>query len=276
MQSDWLIQYPETSHWEQRLNGRVCGVDEAGRGPLVGPLVVAACSLEDTPVISQLKDSKKMTARQRELAFSSLAQNADYCIVFVSNAVVHQRNIYAATQEAMRFSIRHLACDHAIVDAMKLDVEGTEIISFPKADAQSVSVSAASVLAKVSRDLYLSLSSLDPRSYGFAKHKGYGTKAHYEALDREGPSALHRPDYLRTWFQKRVGDGWEPKWQAYCEAIQAEEAFYEMDFSDFTRQMESMLGKAGRDYLKRCFFMTLKEDQICCTALLCKEDFEEN
>ncbi|MBQ5834307.1 MAG: ribonuclease HII [Clostridia bacterium] len=189
---------------EQELHEKgftfVCGVDEAGRGPLCGPVVAAACILPDGYVPEGLNDSKKLTEKKREKLFDIIRENAvAYCIAEASVEEIDRMNILEADLLAMRRAIDGLSvpADHALIDgniARDFQIPATAVIH---GDAISPSIAAASILAKVTRDrLCLELDQAYPQ-YGIAKHKGYGTKAHMDALRLHGPSPIHRKQFIR-------------------------------------------------------------------------------
>lgn len=178
----------------------VCGVDEAGRGPLCGPVVAAACILPDGFVPEGLNDSKKLTEKKREKLFDIIRENAvAYCIAEASVEEIDSLNILEADLLAMRRAIAGLSvpADHALIDgniARDFQIPATPVIH---GDAISPSIAAASILAKVTRDrLCIELDHAYPQ-YGIAKHKGYGTKAHMDALREHGPSPIHRKQFVR-------------------------------------------------------------------------------
>ena len=189
---------------EHELHGKgfvaVCGVDEAGRGPLCGPVVAAACILPDGLVIEGLNDSKKLTPKKRDLLFDFIKENAiAYCIAEASVEEINELNILEADLLAMRRAIDGLAvkADFALIDgnvARDFQIPARAVI---KGDATSPSIAAASILAKVTRDRQCEeLDRLYPQ-YGIAKHKGYGTKTHMDALRQYGPSPIHRKQFIR-------------------------------------------------------------------------------
>ncbi len=178
----------------------VCGVDEAGRGPLCGPVVAAACILPVDLEIEGLNDSKKLTEKKREKLFDIIRENAvAYCIAEASVEEIDALNILEADLLAMRRAIDGLAvkADFALIDgniARDFQIPAKAIV---KGDATSPSIAAASILAKVTRDrLCADLDRAYPQ-YGIAKHKGYGTKAHMQALREHGPSPIHRKQFIR-------------------------------------------------------------------------------
>ena len=178
----------------------ICGVDEAGRGPLSGPVVAAACILPAGCVIAGLNDSKKLTPKQRDRLFDEIRATAvAYAIGQASPEEIDELNILNATMLAMRRAIEGLPqkADFALIDgncARGIDLPHKTVIS---GDALSVSISAASILAKVTRDRICLENDRDYPEYGFAKHKGYGTKDHMDALRRLGPCPLHRRSFLK-------------------------------------------------------------------------------
>lgn len=186
-----------------RLKGyrAVCGVDEAGRGPLAGPVYAAAVILPDDCVIDGLNDSKKLTESKRERLFDIIIEKAiAYSISSASVEEIEEHNILNATFIAMNRAIRGLQinADYALIDGNRVPTDiPVACETVVGGDAKSFSIAAASVLAKVSRDRYIT--ELDDRypQYNFKKHKGYGTKEHVAALLKYGPCEIHRPSFLR-------------------------------------------------------------------------------
>ncbi len=184
----------------------IAGVDEAGRGPLAGPVCVASVimPLETDKIITGVNDSKKLTEKKREMLFDEIINTAiDYKIEFVSEKEIDDINILNATKQGMKRAICGLKSkpDLVLIDAVNLDVEiPTE--SIIKGDAKSYNIAAASILAKVSRDrLMLKLDAKYPE-YNFKKHKGYGTKEHIENLKKFGKCEIHRNSFIKNF----VGD----------------------------------------------------------------------
>lgn len=180
--------------------GVLCGVDEAGRGPLAGDVYAAAVILREGHGIDGLDDSKKLSEKRREALFGEIQEKADaWCIATATVAEIEELNILGAAMLAMRRAVDGLQCrpDYVLVDGNRwpeLSVPGETVV---KGDATSASIAAASILAKVARDRYmLEQAALYP-AYGFAQHKGYGTAAHCEALRQYGPSPIHRPSFLK-------------------------------------------------------------------------------
>lgn len=178
----------------------ICGVDEAGRGPLCGPVFAAACVLPEGLYIEGLNDSKKLTEKKREKLFDVIKENAvAYCISSASVEEIDEMNILEADLLAMRRAIDGLSvrADFALIDGninRGFDIDTAAIV---KGDSKSMSIAAASILAKVARDrLCLELDAEYPQ-YKIAKHKGYGTKEHIAALFEYGPSPIHRKQFIR-------------------------------------------------------------------------------
>lgn len=176
----------------------VAGVDEAGRGPLAGPLVIAAVILPQDVFINGLNDSKQLSAAKRDLLYEEIMAKAldiELNIVSVSN--IDELNIYAATQQGMAQVIENLHCkpQTALIDAMPLRLPDIEVKSIIHGDALSVSIAAASIIAKVTRDRIMErLDEVYP-AYGFAHNKGYGSAAHMQALAEQGATRWHRRSY---------------------------------------------------------------------------------
>lgn len=189
---------------EEQLRARgykaICGVDEAGRGPLCGSVVAAACILPPDFTLEGLNDSKKLTAKKREKLFDVIRESAiAYCIAEATVEEIDALNILEADLLAMRRAIDGLQvpADYALIDgniARDFQIPAEAVIG---GDAISPSIAAASILAKVTRDRQcVELDRMYPQ-YGIAKHKGYGTKAHKEALFTHGPSPIHRKQFIR-------------------------------------------------------------------------------
>ena len=178
----------------------ICGVDEAGRGPLCGPVYAAACVLPEGLFIEGLNDSKKLTEKKREALFDVIRENAiAYCIAFASVEEIDELNILEADLLAMRRAIEGLLvkADFALIDGninRGFSIDSAAII---KGDATSMSIAAASILAKVARDRICAELDAEYPEYKIAKHKGYGTKEHKEALFKYGPSPIHRKQFIR-------------------------------------------------------------------------------
>ena len=193
---DWFLYEKEAA---QKGYSAVCGIDEAGRGPLAGPVFAAAVILPAEVEIPGLNDSKKLTAKKREALFPLIQEKAvSWSVAFATESEIDEINILQATYLAMRRACEGLSvpADYALVDGNRmppLSMPGETIV---KGDSLSASIAAASVLAKVSRDrLMLELDSLYPE-YQFAKHKGYGTALHVDLLRKYGPCPIHRRSFL--------------------------------------------------------------------------------
>ena len=178
----------------------ICGIDEAGRGPLAGPVVAAAAVLPKDCQIFYLNDSKKLSEKKRDLLFDEIKEKAvAYGIGIVSPQVIDEINILQATYEAMRQAISQLNMIPEILLNDAVTIPGVDIMQVPivKGDAKSVSIAAASILAKVTRDrMMMEYDQIYPE-YGFAKHKGYGTAAHIAALKEYGPCPIHRRTFIK-------------------------------------------------------------------------------
>ena len=178
----------------------VCGVDEAGRGPLCGPVVAAACILPVGLYIEGLNDSKKLTAKKREAIFDKIIENAlAYSIAEASVEEIDELNILEADMLAMRRAIEGLSikADYALIDGNVSHGFPIPTMTVIHGDATSPSIAAASILAKVTRDRMCEEMDKQYPMYGIAKHKGYGTKQHMEALREHGPSPIHRKKFIR-------------------------------------------------------------------------------
>ncbi len=179
----------------------ICGVDEAGRGPLAGPVCAAAVILPEGTVIEGLDDSKKLTEKKREALFEVIKEKAiAYGIAFSSVEEIEEFNILGATYIAMCRAIEQLPVkpDYVLIDGNRyppmLDIDGETVV---KGDSKSMSIAAASILAKVTRDRLLLQYAERYPEYSFEKHKGYGTKAHIEAIKKYGVTEIHRPSFLK-------------------------------------------------------------------------------
>lgn len=181
----------------------ICGVDEAGRGPLAGPVCAAAVILPPHAEIPGLNDSKKLTDKKRRELFPIICQQAlAYGIAFSDEKEIDEINILQATFAAMKRAVESLSVkpDYILVDGNKLPVFEIPAQYVIKGDSLSASIAAASVLAKVTRDdMMLKMAEQYP-GYGFEIHKGYGTKAHYEALSNLGACPIHRLTFLKKFY----------------------------------------------------------------------------
>lgn len=177
----------------------VAGIDEAGRGPLAGPVVAAAVILPKDIFLPFLNDSKKVTEKRRDVLFDEIKQNAiAYGIGIASNTLIDEINILQATYEAMREAINALekTPDVLLVDAVHIPDINIKQVGIVKGDAKSVNIAAASILAKVTRDRLMAEYDKIYPEYGFASNKGYGTATHIAALKEVGPCAIHRKSFI--------------------------------------------------------------------------------
>jgi ribonuclease HII len=172
----------------------IAGVDEAGRGPLAGPVVAAAVILKTFSFKERIDDSKKLSAKKREKAYSEIIKKSVFGVGIVDEKTIDKINIYQATKKAMQRALANLEKDpeYVIVDGnMKLSTR-CPIRCIPNGDSKSISIAAASIIAKVTRDKIMSEYDAVYPQYGFARHKGYGTKLHIAAIEKHGPSPIHR------------------------------------------------------------------------------------
>lgn len=197
IQVDWL-KYENIALSNGFKN--ICGVDEAGRGPLAGPVCAAAVILPSGMIIDGVNDSKKLSEKKREALFDVIKNSAiSYGIAFASVEEIEKINILNAAMLAMQRAVAALKIkpDHIMIDGNKipkLDVSAECIV---KGDANSMSIACASILAKVTRDRLMYEYDEKYPQYQFGKHKGYGTKLHIEKLLEYGPSEIHRPSFLK-------------------------------------------------------------------------------
>ena len=204
----------EMQHYERALyaEGRffIAGVDEVGRGPLAGPVVTAAVILPQDFSLLGVDDSKKLSAKRRDELFEEIKSAAlCWAIGRRDNICIDKINILEATKEAMAEAIHKLSIipDHVLIDAVRLknlNIPQTAII---RGDSTSVSIAAASILAKVTRDREMAAYHKQYPWYAFDSNKGYGTKAHYDGLDAHGLCPLHRKSFLNGYFEK--GSAWK-------------------------------------------------------------------
>jgi ribonuclease HII len=184
----------------------ICGVDEAGRGPLAGPVCAAAVILPANLEIPGLNDSKKLTDKRRRELFPIIKEQAiAYGIGLASHEDIDEINILQATFLAMRRAIEQLEgkAEFALIDGNRETDFGLPVQTVVKGDSRSANIAAASVLAKVTRDDIMEAMAVEYPQYGFEIHKGYGTKAHYEALRTYGPSPIHRMTFLKKFYGEK-------------------------------------------------------------------------
>ena len=202
MAMNWL-EFEEAA--KARGYQHICGVDEAGRGPLAGPVCAAAVILPENTIIEGVNDSKKLSEKKREALFDVIRNTAvAYCVAYASVEEIEELNILNATMLAMKRAVEGLEipADYAMIDGNRLpDLSiGAEYII--KGDARSMSIASASILAKVSRDRLMYEYAKEYPQYAFDKHKGYGTKVHKAALLEYGPCPYHRMSFLRKILPK--------------------------------------------------------------------------
>ena len=198
----WEIE----KHFSEEGFQLICGIDEAGRGPLAGPVCAAAVILPPNSVIDGLNDSKKLTDKKRRELFPVITENAlAYAIAFSDEKEIDEINILQATFLAMERAIKQLSVqpDLLLIDGNRAKDFGIQAETVVHGDSLSASIAAASVLAKVTRDdLMLKQAEIYPQ-YGFEIHKGYGTKAHYEAIAIHGPCPIHRRSFLKKLYGEK-------------------------------------------------------------------------
>ena len=184
----------------------ICGVDEAGRGPLAGPVYAAAVILPMHEQIPGLNDSKKLSDKKRRELFPVICDRAlAYGIGFATEQEIDEINILQATFLAMERALAQLKIhpDLALIDGNRQKEFGLPVKTIVKGDSRSANIAAASVLAKVSRDDWMISMAEKYPEYGFEIHKGYGTRAHYQALEAYGPSPIHRMSFLKKFYGEK-------------------------------------------------------------------------
>ncbi len=200
MKKDWNARLVEISATDREIweTGRAfAGIDEAGRGPLCGPVAAACVVMPKEPLLLYVDDSKKLTEKRREALYDQILETAVYArVILASPEEIDRVNILNATKNAMALAAKDAPCDLFLVDAIdRLDVAG-EVRGIVHGDALCYSIAAASILAKVTRDrLMRELDEMYPQ-YGFAKNKGYGTAQHIAALKEYGPCPAHRRSFI--------------------------------------------------------------------------------
>ena len=190
----------------------VCGCDEAGAGPLAGPVYAGAVILRPGLELPYLNDSKQVTPKRRDLLFDQIKEAAvAWAVASVSPEEIDATDILSARVKAMQLAINALPVqpDYALIDGNRDKGKHFALVTphetVIKGDSRSASIAAASILAKVSRDRYMEEMAEKYPQYRFAQHKGYGTKLHYEMLDQYGPSPIHRRSFLKKWEAARRG-----------------------------------------------------------------------
>lgn len=200
-----MVDYSIENEYREKGFNIICGVDEAGRGPLAGPVYAAAVILPSDCVIEGLNDSKKLTEKKREKLFDEIKEKAlAYGIASADEKEIDEINILNATFLAMKRAIDSLSVkpDLALIDGNQKPHTDIEEVTVIKGDAKSMSIAAASVLAKVSRDRFMLETAEKYPQYEFERHKGYGTKLHYEKIAQYGVCDIHR----RTFLKKILGE----------------------------------------------------------------------
>lgn len=205
-------EYEQVDLWEIHRTYKdqgyqlICGVDEAGRGPLAGPVTAAAVILPEGYEIPGLNDSKQLTDKKRRELYPIIQEEAlAYGIAFVDEKIIDEVNILNATFMAMKEAISQLSIkpDLALIDGNRVSDFGVEAIPVVKGDAKVASIAAASILAKVARDDYMEAMAEQYPEYGFEVHKGYGTKRHYAAIEEHGICPIHRRTFLKKFYGEK-------------------------------------------------------------------------
>ena len=194
---DWLLYENEAK--SKGYNG-ICGVDEAGRGPLAGPVFAAAVILPEGHIIEGVNDSKKLSEKKRDLLFDKIIDECVcYSIGTASEREIDEINILQATFLAMKRAVDGLEIkpDLALVDGNQIPPVNADVLTIVKGDGKSASIAAASIIAKVSRDRYMIELAKQYPQYEFERHKGYGTKLHYEKIAEHGICEAHRKTFLK-------------------------------------------------------------------------------
>ena len=199
---DWLFFEKQA---KEKGYTAVCGVDEAGRGPLAGPVCAAAVILPEGLIIEGVNDSKKLTEKKREELFDVIVEQAlACCVAFGTVEEIERDNILRTTMNTMKRAVEGLSvtADYAMIDGNRLPPLRIPCEYIVKGDARSMSIAAASILAKVSRDRLMLAYAEEYPQYEFEKHKGYGTKLHVEKILEYGPSPIHRLSFLKKIYAK--------------------------------------------------------------------------
>lgn len=194
----------EEKAWQNGYSA-VCGVDEAGRGPLAGPVCAAAVILPAGIVIEGLNDSKKLSEKKREALFDIITENAvSWSVSLVDEKTIDEINILQATYRAMRQAVEGLPhpADFAYIDGNRMEGMDLPYECVVSGDARIPSIAAASIVAKVTRDRLMRDFAVRYPVYGFERHKGYGSRVHHEALLRYGPCPIHRRTFLKKFYEK--------------------------------------------------------------------------
>ena len=200
MKKDWNARLTEISETDREIwaTGRMfAGIDEAGRGPLCGPVAAACVVMPPEPLLLYVDDSKKVTEKRREALYDQILETAIYArVILASPEEIDRVNILNATKNAMAMAAQDAPCDLFLVDAIdKLNVKG-EVRGLIKGDANCYSIAAASILAKVTRDRIMRELDKEYPEFGLARNKGYGTAEHIAALKKYGPTPIHRRSFI--------------------------------------------------------------------------------
>lgn len=212
MKEKELQRLTELKQIEENLHSQgieyICGIDEAGRGPLAGPVVVAAAIMPKDSMIEGVNDSKKVSEKKRELLYEKITEEAiAWGVGIIDQKEIDRINILNATKEGLTEAVKSLNVrpDRIIVDALNgIDTLGIPYTSIIKGDAKCYSIAAASIIAKVTRDRIMRQWDEIYPEYGFEKHKGYGTKAHIEAIKQYGLCPLHRLSFTKNIIRKEI------------------------------------------------------------------------
>ena len=186
---------------QQKGHTLIGGVDEAGRGPLAGPVVVAGVVMPLDDLIEGVNDSKKLSEKKREKLYDEIVKKAiSWHVAIVDAERIDEINILNATKEGMLQCVENLGASCVLIDAVKLDSK-VETVSIIKGDQLSYNIAAASIIAKVTRDRLMKQYALEYPKYQFEKHKGYGTALHVSLLKEYGPCPLHRRTFIKNFFK---------------------------------------------------------------------------
>ena len=180
---------------------KICGIDEAGRGPLAGPVVIAGVIMPQDSMIEGVNDSKKVSEKKREKLYDLILEEAiSYSVAIIGQDVIDEINILQATYEAMRQAVANLSVKPSLLLNDAVTIPGMDMKQVPiiKGDAKSISIGAASIMAKVYRDRMMEEYDHIFPGYDFASNKGYGSKEHIEAIHRQGPCPIHRRSFLKN------------------------------------------------------------------------------
>ena len=187
--------------FDMQYSGPIGGIDEAGRGPLAGPVSCAAVVMAMNKIIDGINDSKKLAEKKREMLYDKIIETAVcWSVILIDNSTIDTINILQATKKGMKEAYESLLYkpDIMLIDAVRLDIPNS--VSIIGGDAKSYNIAAASILAKVTRDRYMRKAGTKYPEYGFDKHKGYGTELHIEMLKKYGACPLHRKSFIGNIF----------------------------------------------------------------------------